>query len=425
MRIGDEMSEKNKATIAVRHGIEADKHHGAVVPPIYLSTTYSFADFDTKRQYDYGRSGNPNRDILAETLAELEGGARGIITATGMSAVHLATQLLNSDDTLVIPHDCYGGSYRLFTSLEKRGLLKLKVLDLTKTENLQEILAIKPKLIWIETPSNPILRLTDIKAITSIAKQCGALVAADNTFLSPALQNPIEFGVDIVVHSTTKYINGHSDVVGGAVIAATQELGDELAWWANNIGITGAPFDSYLTLRGLRTLNVRLKQHQENAFAIAEYLENSPYVSQVYYPGLASHPQHELAKAQQRGFGGMVSFDIKGDINDAAAFLTSLKDFSLAESLGGVESLICHPATMTHAGMEPKARLEAGVGDTLIRISVGIEDVKDLIADLDRVFNLVKPGQGQQAAKAEVKQTQQDTQQNASFKLTPAHTALW
>ncbi|MDI4671119.1 cystathionine gamma-synthase [Pseudoalteromonas shioyasakiensis] len=419
------MSEKNKATIAVRHGIEADKHHGAVVPPLYLSTTYSFADFDTKRQYDYGRSGNPNRDILAETLAELEGGARGIITATGMSAVHLATQLLNSDDTLVIPHDCYGGSYRLFTSLEKRGLLKLKVLDLTKTENLQEILAIKPKLIWIETPSNPILRLTDIKAITSIAKQCGALVAADNTFLSPALQNPIEFGVDIVVHSTTKYINGHSDVVGGAVIASTQELGDELAWWANNIGITGAPFDSYLTLRGLRTLNVRLKQHQENAFAIAEYLENSPYVSQVYYPGLASHPQHELAKAQQRGFGGMVSFDIKGDINDAAAFLTSLKDFSLAESLGGVESLICHPATMTHAGMEPKARLEAGVGDTLIRISVGIEDVKDLIADLDRVFNLVKPGQGQQVTKAEAKQTQQDTQQNASFKLTPAHTALW
>lgn len=419
------MSEKNKATIAVRHGIEADKHHGAVVPPIYLSTTYSFADFDTKRQYDYGRSGNPNRDILAETLAELEGGARGIITATGMSAVHLATQLLKSDDTLVIPHDCYGGSYRLFTSLEKRGLLKLKVLDLTKTENLQEILAIKPKLIWIETPSNPILRLTDIKAITSIAKQCGALVAADNTFLSPALQNPIEFGVDIVVHSTTKYINGHSDVVGGAVIAATQELGDELAWWANNIGITGAPFDSYLTLRGLRTLNVRLKQHQENAFAIAEYLESSPYVSQVYYPGLASHPQHELAKAQQRGFGGMVSFDIKGDINDAAAFLTSLKDFSLAESLGGVESLICHPATMTHAGMEPKARLEAGVGDTLIRISVGIEDVKDLIADLDRVFNLVKPGQGQQVTKAEAKLTQQDTQQNASFKLTPAHTALW
>ncbi|MBQ4799436.1 cystathionine gamma-synthase [Pseudoalteromonas sp. MMG006] len=387
------MSEKNKATIAVRNGVDADKHHGAVVPPIYLSTTYSFADFDTKRQYDYGRSGNPNRDILAETLAELEGGARGIITATGMAAVHLATQLLNNDDTLVIPHDCYGGSYRLFTSLQKRGLLKLEVLDLTKQESLNKILAIKPKLIWIETPSNPVLRLTDIKAVTDIAKQCGALVAADNTFLSPALQNPIKFGVDIVVHSTTKYINGHSDVVGGAVIAATQELGDELAWWANNIGITGAPFDSYLTLRGLRTLNVRLRQHQENALAIAKYLESSEFVSQVYYPGLESHPQHTLAKAQQLGFGGMVSFDIKGDVNDAAAFLTSLEAFSLAESLGGVESLICHPATMTHAGMEPKARLEAGVGDTLIRISVGIEDINDLVADFERVFNLVKPGQ--------------------------------
>jgi len=415
------MSEKNKATIAVRNGVDADKHHGAVVPPIYLSTTYSFADFDTKRAYDYGRSGNPNRDILADTLAELEGGARGIITATGMAAVHLATQLLNNDDTLVIPHDCYGGSYRLFTSLEKRGLLKLKVLDLTKPESLEQILTIKPKLIWIETPSNPVLRLTDIKAVTDIAKQCGALVAADNTFLSPALQNPIKFGVDIVVHSTTKYINGHSDVVGGSVVAATQELGDELAWWANNIGITGAPFDSYLTLRGLRTLNVRLKQHQENALAIAKYLESSEYVSQVYYPGLESHPQHALAKAQQLGFGGMVSFDIKGDVNDAAAFLTSLKEFSLAESLGGVESLICHPATMTHAGMEAQARLEAGVGDTLIRISVGIEDVEDLLADFERVFNLVKPGQNKNVGRV----GKAAGNANGDVKQQAAHPALW
>ena len=415
------MSEKNKATIAVRNGVDADKHHGAVVPPIYLSTTYSFADFDTKRAYDYGRSGNPNRDILADTLAELEGGARGIITATGMAAVHLATQLLNNDDTLVIPHDCYGGSYRLFTSLEKRGLLKLKVLDLTKSESLEQILTIKPKLIWIETPSNPVLRLTDIKAVTDIAKQCGALVAADNTFLSPALQNPIKFGVDIVVHSTTKYINGHSDVVGGAVVAATQELGDELAWWANNIGITGAPFDSYLTLRGLRTLNVRLKQHQENALAIAKYLESSEYVSQVYYPGLESHPQHALAKAQQLGFGGMVSFDIKGDVNDAAAFLTSLKEFSLAESLGGVESLICHPATMTHAGMEAQARLEAGVGDTLIRISVGIEDIEDLLADFERVFNLVKPGQNKNVGRV----GKAAGNANGDVKQQAAHPALW
>ena len=415
------MSEKNKATIAVRSGIEADKQHGAVVPPLYLSTTYSFADFDTKRQYDYGRSGNPNRDILAEALTELEGGAKGIITATGMAAVHLTTQLLNSDDTLVIPHDCYGGSYRLFTSLEKRGLLKLEVVDFTKSDSLTRILAIKPKLIWIETPSNPILRLTDIKAVTDTAKQCGALVAADNTFLSPALQNPIKFGADIVVHSTTKYINGHSDVVGGAVIAATAELGEELAWWANNIGITGAPFDSYLTLRGLRTLNVRLRQHQENALAIAQYLERSQFVAQVYYPGLESHPQHALAKAQQLGFGAMVSFDIKGDINDAAAFLTRLNEFSLAESLGGVESLICHPATMNHAGMDATARAEAGVGDTLIRISVGIEDVNDLLADLDRVFNLVRPGQANLGLSAK----SGASESFGSAKLNAAHPALW
>jgi cystathionine gamma-synthase len=407
------MSQRNKSTVAVRHGIEADKHHGAVVPPLYLSTTYSFADFDTKRDYDYGRSGNPNRDILAEALAQLEGGEKGIITATGMAAVHLVTQLLNHDDTLVIPHDCYGGSYRLFTSLEKRGLLKLKVLDLTRTESLAQIAEIKPKLVWIETPSNPILRLTDIEAVVNAAHAVGALVGADNTFLSPALQNPISFGVDIVVHSTTKYINGHSDVVGGAVIAKTQALGEELAWWANNIGITGAPFDSYLTLRGLRTLKVRLKQHEENALAIAKYLEQSEYVRKVYYPGLESHPQHELAKKQQLGFGGMVSFDIAGGLEDAAALLTTVKEFSLAESLGGVESLICHPATMTHAGMEPKARLEAGVGDTLIRISVGIEEVADLLADLEAAFAKTQPGKAPASA------------DNKACKLTPAHPALW
>lgn len=421
------MNDTKKATIAVRKGIEADKHHGAVVPPLYLSTTYSFADFNTKRAYDYGRSGNPTRDILAETLAELEGGAKGIVTATGMAAVHLVTQLLSSQDTLVIPHDCYGGSYRLFTSLEKRGLLKLKVVNFTLDKSFDDIEQIKPKLIWIETPSNPLLRLTDIAKVVATAKKCGALVAADNTFLSPALQNPIEFGVDVVVHSTTKYINGHSDVVGGAVIARTQELGDELAWWANNIGITGAPFDSYLTLRGIRTLNVRIKQHEQNAFLIAEYLERSPFVKSVYYPGLESHPQHQLAKQQQRGFGGMVSFDIKGDINDAARFLTNCKHFTLAESLGGVESLICHPATMTHAGMDPQARLEAGVGDTLIRISVGIEDIEDLLADLERNFSETRPGEDKGQPVAEPKPVQADEQNNSSaaFCFSPAHVALW
>ncbi|WP_278405754.1 cystathionine gamma-synthase [Pseudoalteromonas ruthenica] len=381
------MSQLKKDTIAVRHGIDADKHHGAVVPPIHLSTTYSFADFDSKREYDYGRSGNPNRDILAQTLAQLEGGEHGIITATGMAAVHLVTQLLTPNDTLVIPHDCYGGSYRLFTSLAKRGLLKVEVIDFTQSNCYQLLVAAKPKLVWIETPSNPILRLTDIRAVCDAAQSIGALVAADNTFLSPALQNPLLLGCDVVVHSTTKYINGHSDVVGGAVITKTKELGEELAWWANNIGITGAAFDSYLTLRGLRTLKVRLKQHEENALAIAQYLEQHPCVQSVYYPGLSSHPQHDLAKAQQQGFGGMVSFDIKGQLQDSAKFLTSVTQFTLAESLGGVESLICHPATMTHAGMDKAARLEAGVGDTLIRISVGIEDKQDLIDDLDAAFN--------------------------------------
>ncbi len=417
------MNQSKKATVAVRHGIDADSHHGAVVPPIYLSTTYSFAGFDQKRAYDYGRSGNPNRDILAETLAELEGGVKGIITATGMAAVHLVTQLLTPADTLIIPHDCYGGSYRLFTSLEKRGQFKLEVLDLTQQASLQRIAEIKPKLVWLETPSNPLLRITDIAAVSAKAKQSGALVAADNTFLSPALQNPLALGCDIVVHSTTKYINGHSDVVGGAVICKDAALGEELAWWANNIGVTGAPFDSYLTLRGLRTLKVRLKQHEQNALAIAEYLERSEYVQQVYYPGLVSHPQHELAKRQQAGFGGMVSFDIKGGLEDAARFLTSLTQFSLAESLGGVESLICHPATMTHAGMAPEARLKAGVGDTLIRISVGIEDIEDLIKDLERVFDQVKPGALQ--THSPVARVEDKTSLPGAFKLTPAHTAFW
>lgn len=380
------MKQSKQTTLAVRNGITADKHHGAVVPPLYLSTTYEFADFDKKRDYDYGRSGNPNRDILADTLAKLEGGEKGIVTATGMAAVHLCTQILTPEDTILIPHDCYGGSYRLFTSLEKRGLLKVAVVDFTQASCYEQIKAIKPKLVWIETPSNPVLRLTDIAKVVEVSHSVGALVGADNTFLSPALQNPISFGVDIVIHSTTKYINGHSDVVGGVVITRTAELGEELAWWANNIGITGAPFDAYLTLRGIRTLNVRIKQHQENAFAIARYLETCAHVEKVYYPGLESHPQYELARAQQKGFGGMVSFSIKGTIEDTAKFLTSVEQFSLAESLGGVESLICHPATMTHAGMAPEARIKAGVNDTLIRISVGIEDIEDLIADLEQAF---------------------------------------
>jgi cystathionine gamma-synthase len=380
------MVKNNRATLTVRSGISADTQHGAVVPPLYLSSTFSFADFNQKRRYDYGRSGNPNRDILAETLAQLEGGEKGIVTATGMAAVHLCTQILSPKDTIMIPHDCYGGSYRLFTSLANRGLFDVAIVDFSQPSCFEKISQIKPKLIWLETPSNPLLRITDIAKVVEVANHVGALVGVDNTFLSPALQRPIEFGVDIVVHSTTKFINGHSDVVGGAVITRSAELGEELAWWANNIGITGAPFDAFLTLRGLRTLNVRIKQHQENAQAIAEYLEQSPFVEHVYYPGLRSHPQYLLAKAQQDGFGSMISFNISGSIEQTAAFLTNVEQFTLAESLGGVESLICHPATMTHAGMEEAARIKAGIDDSLIRISVGIESVTDLIADLDAAF---------------------------------------
>jgi cystathionine gamma-synthase len=380
------MVKNNRATLTVRSGISADTQHGAVVPPLYLSSTFSFADFNQKRRYDYGRSGNPNRDVLAETLAQLEGGEKGIVTATGMAAVHLCTQILSPKDTIMIPHDCYGGSYRLFTSLANRGLFDVAIVDFSQPSCFEKISQIKPKLIWLETPSNPLLRITDIAKVVEVANHVGALVGVDNTFLSPALQRPIEFGVDIVVHSTTKFINGHSDVVGGAVITRSAELGEELAWWANNIGITGAPFDAFLTLRGLRTLNVRIKQHQENAQAIAEYLEQLPFVEHVYYPGLKSHPQHLLAKAQQDGFGSMISFNISGSIEQTAAFLTTVEQFTLAESLGGVESLICHPATMTHAGMEEAARIKAGIDDSLIRISVGIESVADLIADLDAAF---------------------------------------
>jgi cystathionine gamma-synthase len=380
------MIKNNRATLTVRSGITTDTQHGAVVPPLYLSSTFSFADFNQKRRYDYGRSGNPNRDVLAETLAQLEGGEKGIVTATGMAAVHLCTQILSPKDTIMIPHDCYGGSYRLFTSLANRGLFDVAIVDFSQPSCFEKISQIKPKLIWLETPSNPLLRITDIAKVVEVANYVGALVGVDNTFLSPALQRPIEFGVDIVVHSTTKFINGHSDVVGGAVITRSAELGEELAWWANNIGITGAPFDAFLTLRGLRTLNVRIKQHQENAQAIAEYLEQLPFVEHVYYPGLKSHPQHLLAKAQQDGFGSMISFNISGSIEQTAAFLTNVEQFTLAESLGGVESLICHPATMTHAGMEEAARIKAGIDDSLIRISVGIESVADLIADLDAAF---------------------------------------
>ena len=375
------------ATTAVRSGINTDKHHGAVVAPIYLSSTYSLKGFNDKRQFDYSRTGNPTRAIFADTIAKLEHGKVGIVTSTGMSALHLICQLLSPDDLVIIPHDCYGGSFRLFTHLAKRGQFKLIVVDQNDEKALGKALAKKPKLVLVETPSNPLLRVVDIDKIATASHKVGALVAVDNTFLSPVLQQPLLLGADIVFHSTTKYINGHSDVVGGVLVTKEQELGEQLAWWANCIGITGSAFDSFLAVRGLKTLPVRMKQHQINANAVADYLKKHPAIENIYYLGLSSHPGHELAKRQQSDFGAMISFEIKGGVDAVKALFDNLELFTLAQSLGGVESLISHPSTMTHAGMEIAAQLEAGITPSLIRISVGIEDIDDILADLNHGLN--------------------------------------
>jgi len=388
------MSNKpDTATLAVRAAIESDTQFGAVVPPLYLSTNFAFAGFGEKRDYDYTRSGNPTRDALADALCKLEGGAGAVVTASGMAALTLLTSLLRPGDVLVAPHDCYGGTYRLFSNLAAKGHFEVLFVDQTNTNALLDACRRKPRLILTETPSNPLLRIVDIEHVAKLARQAGALFAVDNTFLSPALQTPIALGADIVIHSTTKYINGHSDVVGGALIAATQELADELCWWANCLGLTGAPFDSFLTLRGLRTLQPRIRQHEENAQLLAHLLQSDERVTKVYYPGLREHPGHAIAARQQRGFGGMLSFELAGGDQVIRSFLQHLQHFSLAESLGGVESLVCHPASMTHAPVAPEALAKAGIGRNLIRLSVGIESGDDLAADvlaaLDAAFSKV------------------------------------
>lgn len=373
------------ATCAVRAGIDADPAHGAVTPPLVLSSNFSFAGLGQPRAYDYNRSGNPTRDLLAQALAELEGGAGSVVTASGMAAVALVLHAcLRAGDTLVVPHDGYGGSWRLFNALARKGAFALVACDFGDPHALAQALATRPALVWIETPSNPLLRITDLAHVVQAAQQAGARAVVDNTFLSPLLQRPIaQFGADLVVHSTTKYINGHSDVVGGAVVAADPALHAELAWWANCLGLAGAPFDSFLTLRGLRTLPARMRVHQENAQALAERLAGHPALAALHYPGLPSHPGHALAARQQQGFGAMLALELRGGRAAVAAFLQGLRWFTLAESLGGVESLIAHPASMTHAAMDAPARARAGIGDGLLRLSVGVEAVEDLGADLD------------------------------------------
>ncbi|MFT3728810.1 MAG: cystathionine gamma-synthase [Terricaulis sp.] len=376
-------------TLISTAGVDADVGYGAVMPPIYLSSNYSFAGFGEKRAHDYCRSGNPNRDMLVDVLAALEQGADGVITSTGMSAVDLVLNLIEPGALVVAPHDCYGGTWRLFTARAKQKRIEIAWVNQHDADAVEEALARRPALLWIETPSNPLMRVVDVVALAKQAKAFGAKVVVDNTFLSPALQKPITLGADFVVHSTTKYINGHSDVVGGAVIAADAADAQELKWWANCTGVAGAPFNSWLTLRGLRTLNLRIERQQKTAGVIAERLAQHPAVRVVHYPGLKEHPSHAIAAKQQLGFGAMLSFEIAAKAEHVREFLAALDVFTLAESLGGTESLIAHPASMTHASMAPEARAAAGIDDRLLRVSVGLEHAEDLWSALERALGVL------------------------------------
>ena len=379
--------QKDPRTVAVNNDIASDAAFGAVTPPIYLSSTFSFAGFERSRTHDYSRTSNPTRDMLADTLAKLEGGAGAVIVSSGMAAVDLVLNLLDPDDLIIAPHDCYGGTHRLLSLRRDRKQFDVLFVDQNDEAALASAFRRSPSLVLIETPSNPLMRVVDICAIAKDAKAVGAKVAVDNTFLSPALQRPITMGADFVIHSTTKYLNGHSDVVGGAVIAAEKTDADTLSNWANIIGVTGSPFDSYLTLRGLRTLFPRMERQQATAAAVARYLNGHSGVDAVYYPGLPSAPGHALAKAQQSGFGAMLSFELAGGVTAVRRFVEALRAFTLAESLGGIESLVAHPASMTHFGMGAEARQVAGIAEGLLRLSIGLEAEADLIEDLEKALS--------------------------------------
>jgi len=373
------------ATAAVRIGLDSDPAHGAVMPPLHLSSNFSFEGFAAKRPYDYSRSGNPTRDLLGQALTVLEGGAGAVVTASGMAALDLVFSEVRPGQRIVAPHDCYGGSHRLLSNRAERGAFEVAFVDQSDPGALRDVLQQGAALVLVETPSNPLLRVVDIAAVGALAHDAGAKLAVDNTFLSPALQQPIPLGADYVVHSTTKYINGHSDVVGGAVVAAHPDDVTRLADWANTVGVTGAPFDAYQTLRGLRTLSVRIERQTRTAEAVAGLLSRHPSVKHAYYPGLPHHPGHAIAARQQRGFGAMVSFELEGEAA-VRRLLSRLRLFTLAESLGGVESLIAHPATMTHAAMAPDARDRAGITAGLLRLSIGLEHEDDLLGDLERAL---------------------------------------
>ena len=387
------MSEPTKLeTIAAANGIATDKNFGAVTPPVYLSSTFAFSGFERSGPHEYTRTSNPTRALLADTLAKLEGGAGAVVVSSGMAATDLVLSQLSRDDLVIAPHDCYGGTYRLLLSRRDRGHFRVVLIDQNDKAALIQAFEDKPKLVLIETPSNPLMRIVDIRAIVARARAVGAKVAVDNTFLSPALQRPITLGADFVIHSTTKYLNGHSDVVGGAVIAADAGDIEALADWANIVGTTGAPFDCYLTLRGIRTLFPRMERQQRSAQAIAEFLAEHPLVAACHYPGLPAHPGHVVARAQQSGFGAMLSFELRGGGAEAGRFVEAMRTFSLAELLGGIESLVAHPATMTHSGIPEEVREAAGITSSLIRLSVGLEAEADLIADLERALATIGRG---------------------------------
>jgi cystathionine gamma-synthase len=384
---------RSPRTIAAANGIGQDAAFGAVAPPIYLASSYKFGGFERPGTYDYSRTRNPTRDQLGDTLAKLEGGAGAVVVASGMAAIDLVLSRLEPGERVVAPHDCYGGTQRLLSLRAAKGQFDVVFIDQNDAAAVDTAIAAgRPKLVLIETPSNPLMRVVDIAAIAKKAKAAGIAVAVDNTFLSPALQQPIALGADFVIHSTTKYLNGHSDVVGGAVIAAEAEDAAALAVWANVTGVTGSPFDAYQTLRGIRTLFPRIESQQRNAEAVAAFLDAQPQVKAVHYPGLPSHPGFETARRQQRGFGAMLSFELGGGLDEVRRFVNAVRIFTLAESLGGIESLVAHPAAMTHASMDPQARRIAGITDTLLRLSVGLESESDLLGDLAQALRCAENG---------------------------------
>jgi O-succinylhomoserine (thiol)-lyase len=374
------------ATKAIHAGQEPDPTTGAIMTPIYQTSTYVQTGIGEHKGYEYARTGNPTRTALESCLAELENGKHGLAFASGLATENAVMSLLNPDDHIVSCDDLYGGTYRLFERIVGRYGIKTDYVEMGDTQGYKRAIRPNTKMIWLETPTNPLLRLADIQAISQIAHERNVLLVVDNTFATPYFQQPLALGADIVLHSTTKYINGHSDLIGGALVVNDEQLYEQLKFNQNAAGAVPGPFDTWLTLRGIKTLAIRMRQHQENAWTLARYLSEHPRVEKVYYPGLASHPDHELAKRQMSGFGGMVSFKFKGTIQDVDKVVRRFKVFSFGESLGGVESLVCHPATMTHDSIPKEIREARGVDDTLLRISVGIEDVEDLIADLDQAL---------------------------------------